>query len=79
MKKPTGVVTASPREIEETIADRDMWKAFGDQFGWQLYGWSYDHSASFFYGHTRQTAEITKTMREDIQRAMDTKSGGRKP
>ena len=45
------------------------WTAFGDLFGWTLQDFNYDLSAKF-YGSDGVLFEVTKKMRDDIEKAI---------
>ncbi len=57
-------------EEKEIVQAGVSWRKFGDKFGWTLYGWSFDHTATFILSDHAHI-QIGKTAREDIEKVFD--------
>lgn len=58
-------------EHQATLADRDWWMAFGNQFNWQLYGWTYRDRATFYHPGEIAAIIVTGKVRDSIQAALN--------
>ena len=58
----------------KNLQARDSWQEFGQRMGWRLFGWTFEHSASFIVS-PHETITITKTVRRDIERALNMAGG----
>jgi len=59
------------REVQQILADAEMWKAFGAQMGWVLHSFTDDKSAYFMTGRAGgRLCDIHKHEREAIERAI---------
>lgn len=63
-------MTRLTKADREELAAIEMWREWGDQFDWALYGCNGPFSASFLRGKERALIEVTDGMRADIDRAI---------
>lgn len=49
----------------------ESWREWGRQFGWKLYGWTFDQVADFFLPSGKMVT-VTKEMRDGIDQRIET-------
>ena len=61
-------------DVRQALADRDWWQEFGEQFGWQLFGFTERHVASFRMTAPFVQFDVSRQMRDSIQVVLDKKN-----